>query len=303
MFTKIANAITKLLNNYTNFKSQNINNQSTNTINKNNTHDKTNSNINKTHDEINNNDDIMHYENNTDDELPNYIDNQEDNNIELNKSDEDNFINVSSDDMSICSSENNEDLNKYIEILEEKGYVIIPNVYNQDEINDYWYEFNKWMSIVPNLNYLHNVIDFNGIFKHHQVGHQRFAWQARTNPKILNIFKKLWNTDDLVTSFDGCCYYPSNYENSPTYWTHSDQSSLKKGLNCYQSFLSLTNNCERTLIIYEATHKCHQSYFKTMGIEEPRDWNIIDENYLINNHMEKQRFLNVKAGDLVIWFR
>ena len=301
MFTKIANAITKLLNNYTNFKSQNINNQSTNTINKNNTHDKTNSNINKTHDEINNNDDIMHYENNTDDELPNYIDNQEDNNIELNKSDEDNFINVSSDDMSICSSENNEDLNKYIEILEEKGYVIIPNVYNQDEINDYWYEFNKWMSIVPNLNYLHNVIDFNGIFKHHQVGHQRFAWQARTNPKILNIFKKLWNTDDLVTSFDGCCYYPSNYENSPTYWTHSDQSSLKKGLNCYQSFLSLTNNCERTLIIYEATHKCHQSYFKTMGIEEPRDWNIIDENYLINNHMEKQRFLNVKAGDLVIW--
>ena len=186
MFTKIANVVTKILNNYTNFKTQNINLQPNNKTTTNNSDTTAN---NKTDTTTNNSDTDLYYENNTDDELPDYIDNQEDNNIELNKLDEDNFENISSDDMSICSSENNEDLNKYIDILQEKGYVIIPNVYNQDEINNYWNEFNKWMSSVPNLEYLHNVIDFNGIFKHHQVGHQRFAWQARTNPKILNIFK------------------------------------------------------------------------------------------------------------------
>ena len=38
-----------------------------------------------------------------------------------------------------------------------------------------------------------------------------------------------------------------------------------------------------------------------MGIDEPCDWNIIDQNYLMSNHIDKERFLNVKAGDLVIW--
>ena len=195
----------------------------------------------------------------------------------------------------------NLDLNFYIDQLKEKGYVIIPQIYDEKEINNYRNEFTKWRENVKDLDYLHSKIDFNGIFKHHQVGHQRFAWLARTNPKIISIFKKLWNTDDLVTSFDGCCFYPSSYKNYPNYWTHTDQSSLKKGLNCYQSFLSLTNNIERTLIVYEGTHKFHQHYFNIMDIEEPKDWNIIDKEYLMNFHLEKQKFLKVNAGDLVIW--
>ena len=184
--------------------------------------------------------------------------------------------------------------------LLEKGYTIIPNVYNKNEINEYKNEFNKWRKNVPDLDKLHSKIDFNGIFKHHQVGHQRFAWLARTNDKIVNIFKSLWNCDELVTSFDGCCYYPTYYIGNPTYWTHTDQSSRKKGVHCYQSFLSLTNNTERTLIVYEGSHLLHEEYFETMNIDEPKDWNIIDENYIVKIK-DKIKFLDVKAGDLVIW--
>jgi hypothetical protein len=147
---------------------------------------------------------------------------------------------------------------------------------------------------------LHNLIHSHGIFKHFEVGHQRFAWLARTNYKIINIFKKLWNTNDLVTSFDGCCFYPSYYNKEDTYWIHSDQSSRKKGLKCFQSFISLTNNKERTLMLYKGSHLLHEDYFKTMNIDEPRDWNIIYEFYLdnINNELIK---IETKAGDLVIW--
>jgi hypothetical protein len=203
-------------------------------------------------------------------------------------------------DINIDQNNNLIDISKYRDTLEKMGYVIIPGVYNEKEIQEYWSEFNKWRLTVPDLDYLHSIIDFNGIFKHHQVGHQRFAWLARTNPKIIDIFKQLWNTDELVTSFDGCCYYPSDYIGEPRYWTHSDQSSRKKGLTCYQSFLSLTDNCERSLLLYRGSHLLHEKYFTDMNIDEPRDWNIIDENY-IKDLYDRQEILEVKKGDLVIW--
>ena len=37
-----------------------------------------------------------------------------------------------------------------------------------------------------------------------------------------------------------------------------------------------------------------------MNIESKSDWNIIDYDYL-RRHSDKLKFLNVKAGDLVIW--
>ena len=92
------------------------------------------------------------------------------------------------------------DITKYIQELAVNGYTVIPKVFNNEEILTYRYEFFKWMENVPDLDYLHSIIDSNGIFKHHQVGHQRFAWFARTNKKIINIFKQLWNTNELVTN-------------------------------------------------------------------------------------------------------
>ena len=92
--------------------------------------------------------------------------------------------------------------------FERDGYVIIPNILDQTEINEYIAEFNKWKNSIENFEELHKRIHYHGIIKYFEVGHQRFAWLARTNSKILEIFKFLWNTDELVTSFDGCCYYP-----------------------------------------------------------------------------------------------
>ena len=295
MFSKLGRYLSTAYNNYTNFKTYD-NSEPDDIINTSNQPEN-----------------VINYENGTDDEmqldedLPYYNEIHENiNSTEHIIDNESNFFNISSDDSNVSISSIDTvivDINMdyYIKLLNEKGYVIIPNVYDKNEVENYWNEFDKWRANVPDLDYLHNIIDGNGIFKHHQVGHQRFAWEARTNPKILAIFKKLWNTNELVTSFDGCCFYPSYYKNNVRYWTHSDQSSMKSGLNCYQSFLSLTDNRERTFIVYEGTHNYHQHYFETMGIEEPRDWNIIDKDYLMNNHLSKQKFLNVKAGDLVIW--
>ena len=184
--------------------------------------------------------------------------------------------------------------------FEEKGYVVIPNIINSEEIREYISEFNKWFSSIPNMNEFHSIISSSGIFKYHEVGHQRFAWLLRTNPKIIDVFKSFWDTDELVTSFDGCCYYPSNYVGKDSCWTHSDQSSLKKGRQCIQSFVSLTSNSERTFVVYEGSHKLHEDHSDTYNIEDPSDWYMIEPEYL-EKIQDKKRILKVDAGSLVLW--
>ena len=184
--------------------------------------------------------------------------------------------------------------------LEEYGYVVIPNVFSETEIEEYKKEFFRWYEEVPGVKPYHLAFETNGIFKYFQVGHQRFSWLARANPKIIEIFKQLWETDDLVTSFDGCCYFPPDFSGEPNYWTHTDQSPLKKGKHCLQSFLSLTDNDKRTFLVYEKTHKIHQNYFEELNIHTTSDWHILNEEY-VKGLKSFQKTLHVKKGDLVVW--
>lgn len=191
-------------------------------------------------------------------------------------------------------------MNNYIYDLNNKGYAIIPNVLSEEEIEEYIIEFNKWMDSIPNSDYLHNLIHFNGIFKYFQVGHQRFAWLLRTNEKILNIFKSIWNTNDLVVSFDGCNYFPKQSNQKESYWIHSDQSPTKSEFNCVQSFVSLTSNKEKTFIVYEGSHKLHKDHTDMYNLDNPSDWYPIKKEY-IENIEHLKRTLDVSAGSMVLW--
>jgi len=191
-------------------------------------------------------------------------------------------------------------LDSKLKELQEKGYTIIPNIINEEEINEYLIEFNKWMNGIYDSDYLHNKIHYHGIFKHFEVGHQRFAWLLRTNSKIQNVFKNIWNTDELVVSFDGCCYYPLDYNKPDFFWVHSDQSPLKKGRKCVQSFVSLTENEQRTIIVYEGTHLLHEEYSNINNCTSNSDWFPIDRDY-IDSISDRKRVLKVDPGSMVLW--
>ena len=184
--------------------------------------------------------------------------------------------------------------------LENNGYCIIPNVLSNDEINYSLDLFKKWQKTIPNHNLIHNTIDPHGIYKFHEIGHQEHAWFIRTRPNLINIYKNLWNTNDLVVSFDGSCYIPKCLEKKDKLWTHTDQCSNSDGLKCYQGFVALTNNKERTLVVYEGSHKLHKLYFRDKGICNNNNWNLIDKEYL-DSIKDKKRILNVSAGSLVLW--
>ena len=97
------------------------------------------------------------------------------------------------------------------------GYAIIPNILTKEEISHYTNLFESWRTSVPDLDYHHENMGIHGIYKFHEVGHQRFAWEIRTNEKVQQPFKDIWDTDELVVSFDGCCYMDKNIKATPNF--------------------------------------------------------------------------------------
>lgn len=188
----------------------------------------------------------------------------------------------------------------YKEELEDKGYCIIENVLTDDEVQYAKDCFYEWLDHDEQIKKAHNKISPHGIFKHFEVGHQRHAWFIRTRPKVQEVFKLLWNSDDLVVSFDGSCWIPSDTNKHDNLWTHSDQNPNKKGFTCYQGFVALTENTCRTLVVYEGSHKLHAQYAKEKNITSVKHWLLIEKDYL-DKIADTKRVLHIKPGSLVLW--
>jgi ectoine hydroxylase-related dioxygenase (phytanoyl-CoA dioxygenase family) len=190
--------------------------------------------------------------------------------------------------------------NTEIAELAENGYCVIENVLTAEEVETSIKYFREWFSSHPQIAGLHSKISPHGIFKYHEVGQQRHAWYIRTRPNVQNVFKNIWKTDEVVVSFDGCCYIPADCKKKDGVWTHTDQAPTKKGLKCIQGFVALTDNTERTLVVYEGSHKLHEEYAKEYNLTSTKDWLLIEQNYL-DKISDKKRVLNIKAGSLVLW--
>ena len=184
--------------------------------------------------------------------------------------------------------------------LGEKGYCVIENILTAEEVETAIKYFREWFSSHPQIESLHNKISPHGIIKFHEVGQQRHAWFIRTRENVQNVFKEIWKTDEVVVSFDGGCYIPADCKKKDNTWTHTDQAPTKKGLKCIQGFVALTNNCERTLVVYEGSHKLHEEYAKEYNLTSTKDWLLIEHNYL-DKISDKKKILNIKAGSLVLW--
>ena len=190
------------------------------------------------------------------------------------------------------------------EQLNTNGYCIIENILNPNEIFKAKELFYDWYNSIDNFDYIHSKINPHNIFKFHQAGHQEFAWYLRTLPQIKNTFANIWDTksDNLVCSFDGSCYIKDNNNKLNTKcWTHTDQAPKNKGLTCYQGFISLTDNKNNSLVVYEGSHLLHESYFTSINnTNDSKNWQLINPDYL-NTISDKKRILEVPSGSLVLW--
>lgn len=102
--------------------------------------------------------------------------------------------------------------NNYLQDLEENGYCVIPNVLSPVETDvlyeRVWHEYiekawpkckmddrSHWKESFPILNL---IAHFAG-----PIGQTQVMWDLRQDPRIVDIFAKIWNTNNLIVSMDG----------------------------------------------------------------------------------------------------
>lgn len=127
----------------------------------------------------------------------------------------------------------------YLDELEEQGYCVIPQVLLTAEAERLyqrvWHEFiekawpvcklddrSHWKEAFP----IHNKM---GIFAG-PAGQTQVMWDLRQDPRIVDIFARIWNTNELIVSMDGLSFMcpPEVRDGYFEPWPHVDQSILRR---------------------------------------------------------------------------
>ena len=149
------------------------------------------------------------------------------------------------------------------------------------------------------------------LLQHWGVGQTQFCWDIRQNPKVANVFAKIWKCkiEDLLVSFDGIsvalcpevtkrAYFKGNM------WCHVDQSYTKPNFMCVQGMVTLwdVNEGDATLCFHEGSNEGHKAFGDHFGNKDKADWQKIsnDEQAAF---MAKYplRCVKASAGSLILW--
>ena len=208
-----------------------------------------------------------------------------------------------------------------LEYLRREGYVVISNVLNETDLShardDLLWAFLEGMQTgvrrnQPDTHVLSQPNQY-GIVWTHGVGHSRLAWFIRTRPKLRSLFEAFWETEDLITSFEGFSFLPPLKDETRwrvgVGWFHTDQNARSRpGLQTIQSLTSLYDQDETTggFVVVPRSWKRHGQVTDRIyqGRRPPAaetQFLMIPEDDPILYKPRKPRLLRVKAGDSIFW--
>lgn len=90
------------------------------------------------------------------------------------------------------------------------------------------------------------------------------AWEARTEPTVIKIFEKLWETNELLCSFDGMnISLPNRKDLAWSPWPHCDQNPERKGMQAVQGLLNFAPNGPKDggLMLMRGSAKLFNEFF------------------------------------------
>ncbi len=208
--------------------------------------------------------------------------------------------------------------------LEENGFVVIANALNRAETEQ---------ALALTWNYLEALgtgIDrsdvttwdddrwptavHGGILPGHGIGHSEAQWFIRDVPNVKRAFASVWDTDDLLVSFDGMALWrpwalkPEWKTNRGGSWLHIDQHPITRpGKQCVQGLVNLIATAPNRggNVLVPGSHKTFHTIpdvYPTrlgrvpLGVDHfrfPADDPMLAGTPPIMSHME--------AGDLLLW--
>ncbi|KAH8748904.1 hypothetical protein F5883DRAFT_653025 [Diaporthe sp. PMI_573] len=147
-------------------------------------------------------------------------------------------------------------------------------------------------------------------FDNYCVVHEKFMWDARMEPGVVDAFAKVWQTDQLLVSFESLNVTFPNRGDKPARppWPHVDQSPLKRGLHCIQGIINLSHAGpeDGSLMVLPRSNLYNDEFFDTQT--NPADWEKIDWRRFSEKEMEWFASKGLEAvkvqaelGDLILW--
>jgi len=202
------------------------------------------------------------------------------------------------------------------------GFVVLKGLISTEDSERYKQDMFSWLEKFPfgfdrndektwTPEYLPTHMK-GGMYHGYAVQHERFMWEARQEPKVIEAFEKLWGTKDLLVSFDGMNFtLPSHPRPATEPWPHIDQSPTRLGLQCVQGILNFAPNGPQDggLMVMKGSHKLSEDFFsahadvlgrKTWG---PGDWFGFEPEEVKWFEGKGCELLKVCAGvgDVILW--
>ncbi|KAK7717167.1 hypothetical protein SLS57_006311 [Botryosphaeria dothidea] len=149
---------------------------------------------------------------------------------------------------------------------------------------------------------------------HYAGTHERFAWAVRQEPGVAAAFARVYDTPDLLVSFDALnASFPNRADVAPNApWPHQDQDPEKGGFRCLQGLVNLLPNgpADGGLIVCKGGHRVSEEYHEVMRAEgEERipawtsEWYGFKERGMkwLEEKGCKWEKLCAEPGDLLLW--
>lgn len=156
------------------------------------------------------------------------------------------------------------------------------------------------------------VVNEKGMILHYGVTHEKWVWDIRSEPGVVEAFERVYDDKDLIVSFDVVNVGFANREDLPENkpWPHQDQDPAKPGFRCLQGLVNL-NPCgpdDGGLIVCKGGHRLSEQFHKEMADEEripawTPEWYGFTENGMkwLNDHGLEWIKVCADPGDLIVW--
>jgi len=210
------------------------------------------------------------------------------------------------------------DNTQWIEELKLNGYCVVKNVANASEVKNaremYWDIFealNKGVSrndISTWLNLNVSEIGTTGILLEPSILHSKAAWFIRGLPNVKNSFEKIWNTSDLIVSFDALLMWKPWWENQlwipNTEGLHIDQNPFTKPQFCsVQGMVPLYDVTPQSggLAVVPKSHLENAKFraeYPNWSRPTCGDFCVLSKKDPMQSHA---KLVCCDAGDLILW--
>jgi ectoine hydroxylase-related dioxygenase (phytanoyl-CoA dioxygenase family) len=128
------------------------------------------------------------------------------------------------------------------------------------------------------------------------MSHSDTIWSLRTHPSVLAVFRRLWNTEDIVTGFDGIGVSHGGFVLP---W-HVDQQRHSTTCIGIQGIMALSRHDAMTggLSLISGTHKQHSSI---VVADDTQEWEYQEVD--VTRYMGSMEVMTpiLAPGDMCVW--